>query len=232
MRKGTTMVSSTAVREIDPGEFDEVVAGPGPVVVEFYATWCGACRRMAPVLDTVAADLAGRAVVVKVDVGRAPGLVARYDVRSTPTLLVFRDGAPAGAPLVGAHPEAAVRDAVASALAPAPTVATLLAWVPEDACTLPTAERPLRVGEFADLFARSLRGLDRPAPTRLVLRLDEAAEARARDLAARESSCCSFFAFTFAPAAGGVVRLQVDVPAARATVLDGLARQASAAVHG
>ncbi|SDU76546.1 thioredoxin [Jiangella alkaliphila] len=218
------------VREISPSDFDDVTASRGPVVVEFYATWCGACRRMTPVLDAVAAELAGQVEFVKVNVDEATELVSRYDVRSTPTLLVFKDGSPIGAPLVGAYPEVTVREAITASLVPtAPSTAALLAWVPDDACTLPTAERPFRLDEFADLFATSLHGLERPTATRLVFSLDEAAEGRARDLAARESSCCSFFTFTFRAPVDGTVQLQVDVPAERGSVLDGLAHQATTA---
>jgi hypothetical protein len=98
--------------------------------------------------------------------------------------------------------------------------------VPE-ACTLPTAERPLRLAEFDDLFATALRGQQRLSPTRLRWRLDPAAEQAARDLAGRESECCSFFSFTFAPA-DGAVQLDVAVPEAHADVLDALANRAAA----
>src|SRR5690348_16526591 len=64
-----------------------------------------------------------------------------------------------------------------------------------DACTLPTAERPLRLAEFQTLFATALRGQERLSPTHLRWRIDPAAESTARDLTARESECCSFFAF-------------------------------------
>jgi hypothetical protein len=102
-------------------------------------------------------------------------------------------------------------------------------WVPVDACTLPTAQRPLRVAEFGDLFATAVRGVERPAPQWLRLRLAPAAEASARELTARESACCAFFDFRFSPAADELL-LDVRVPAARTDVLDGLARQAAA--HG
>jgi hypothetical protein len=90
-------------------------------------------------------------------------------------------------------------------------------------CTLPTAELPLRIAEFDDLFASGLRGLERQAPTELRLTLDAAVEARARELTARETDCCSFFGFTFAPGADGEVHLQVTVPATHSDVLDALA---------
>jgi hypothetical protein len=100
------------------------------------------------------------------------------------------------------------------------------AWVPE-ACTLPTVERPLRLAEFDDLFAAALRAQQRLSPTSLRWRLDPAAEATARDLTMRESSCCSFFSFTFAPNGDGV-HLDVQVPAAHVDVLDALAERATA----
>lgn len=91
-------------------------------------------------------------------------------------------------------------------------------------CTLPTADRPMRLAEFADLFATSAHTVDRVSPTRLRLRLDDdpAVAAAARDLAERETSCCAFFTFTFGD--GG--ELTVDVPAVHAAVLDGLERLA------
>jgi hypothetical protein len=100
-----------------------------------------------------------------------------------------------------------------------------LAWVPE-ACTLPTVERPVRLAEFDNLFATALRGQQRLSPTALRWRLDPAAEVTARDLTARESSCCSFFTFSFAPA-GDFLDLDVRVPPAHVEVLDALADRAT-----
>lgn len=99
-------------------------------------------------------------------------------------------------------------------------------WAP-DACTLPTVEQPLRIAEFDELFAGSLRGLDRVEPTRLRLRLDAAAEAAARDLTAREASCCSFFTFDLTAGVDGELTLDVSVPTSYVEVLDALARRAS-----
>jgi hypothetical protein len=99
-------------------------------------------------------------------------------------------------------------------------------WTP-DACTLPTAERPLRVAEFDTLFA-AVRSLERPDPTRLRLILADA-PGRAelvRDLAARESACCSFF--TFRLTAGDPLRLDISVPPAHVAVLAALATRAAA----
>lgn len=103
-----------------------------------------------------------------------------------------------------------------------------VAWVPS-ACTLPSADQPLRVAEFDELFATSARTIERPSADRLVLVLDPASEATARDLVARETGCCSFFDFVFTSIADGDVRLSVSVPAGRADILDALARRAAEA---
>ncbi|MGW3791518.1 hypothetical protein ACWD8I_10175 [Micromonospora arida] len=100
------------------------------------------------------------------------------------------------------------------------------AWVPES-CTLPSGQRPLRLAEFDDLFATALLAQQRLSPTELLWRLAPTAEATARDLIGRESSCCSFFSFTLA-ADTGTLRLDVRVPAAHVDVLDALALRAAA----
>ncbi|MHA6622715.1 hypothetical protein [Pseudonocardia sp. DLS-67] len=134
---------------------------------------------------------------------------------------------------MGAPPADAVRELHTPVVQDRPTgdpVRVPAAWAPADACTLPTAERPLREAEFAALFATSLRGMARPAPTWLRLSLDAGpgVEARTGDLTVRESSCCSFFDFRLT-AADGTLTLDVRVPEARIAVLDGIARQADAA---
>ena len=104
-------------------------------------------------------------------------------------------------------------------------------WVPVEACTLPTAEQPLRVAEFDALFAAGLLAVDRRGPTwlRLRLRADAGVADRAADLTARESACCSFFAFEIATV-GPEVLVDVRVPDSRCEVLDGLERRAQAAL--
>ncbi|MEV0348297.1 hypothetical protein AB0H88_21195 [Nonomuraea sp. NPDC050680] len=103
-------------------------------------------------------------------------------------------------------------------------------WVPS-ACTLPTAEQPLRVAEFDALFAEVVLAIQRPDPTRLRLELIITAEnaARAAELAARENGCCSFFTFTLT-IADGAMGLEVRVPEQRVDVLNALQRQADAAI--
>jgi hypothetical protein len=92
-------------------------------------------------------------------------------------------------------------------------------WVP-DACTLPTAERPLRLAEFDDLFA-SARELVRPSATKLDLVITRDAENTARDLAERESACCSFFSFEFDERDREIV-MTIAVPPHYVDVLDAL----------
>src|SRR5215211_8558763 len=102
-------------------------------------------------------------------------------------------------------------------------------WVP-DACTLPTSELPLRLAEFDD-FLGSVQRLTRLRPTRLDLVVSRDMEAAGRDLAARESECCSFFDFDFEPAGADVV-IHVSVPIGHVDVLDALEARATAARGG
>jgi hypothetical protein len=101
-----------------------------------------------------------------------------------------------------------------------------------DACTLPTAEQPLRLAEFDDLFAGSVRDVERLTPTRTRVHLAGAdgLAATVRDLTARETECCSFFRFTVTPrpvGAGEAVTLDVEVPPQYAEVLEALSRMAA-----
>ncbi|HEX6686202.1 MAG TPA: hypothetical protein VF062_25740 [Candidatus Limnocylindrales bacterium] len=100
-----------------------------------------------------------------------------------------------------------------------------LAWEP-DACILPTAERPLRLAEFDDLFT-GLTSLDRLSPVHVRMRLAGAAglEGTVRDLTARETECCSFFTFTLT-SDGDRLTLDVQVPPAQTAVLRALAERA------
>lgn len=71
----------------------KVMDADKPVLVDFFATWCGPCKRLAPVLDEVAQEVAGKAYVYKVDIDQSPDLAASFRVNSVPTLVLFEDGA-------------------------------------------------------------------------------------------------------------------------------------------
>ena len=77
---------------LDEKAFEQAIAGDKPVLVDFWATWCGPCRMIEPVIEEIAQDYEGRALVGKVDVDQEPGLAQRFGVMSIPTLIVFKGG--------------------------------------------------------------------------------------------------------------------------------------------
>ncbi|MCS7005057.1 MAG: thioredoxin [Cytophagales bacterium] len=79
--------------QITDANFNEVVLkSDKPVLVDFWAEWCGPCRLIAPIIDELASDYAGRVVIGKLDVDANPITASRFGIRSIPTLLVFRNG--------------------------------------------------------------------------------------------------------------------------------------------
>ena len=106
-----------------------------------------------------------------------------------------------------------------------------LGWTDVEACTLPTAERPLRLADFDDMFTTTLHSIEQPDDThaRLLLAGDESLSDRTQRLADAESSCCSFFTFGVSTVKDGLVALDIEVPSAYAGVLAGLVARAEAA---
>lgn len=84
---------SDKILYVSDSEFDDVVLrAEGPVLVDFWAEWCGPCKMIAPILDEIADDYAGRLTVAKVNIDNSPGTPQRYGVRGIPTLMIFKDG--------------------------------------------------------------------------------------------------------------------------------------------
>ena len=80
------------VEQIDLQKFDELLKGDKPVVCDFFATWCGPCKMLAPVMDVMSEKFADKAVFVKVDIDKNMELSARYGIMSIPLVGVFKGG--------------------------------------------------------------------------------------------------------------------------------------------
>jgi thioredoxin 2 len=109
------------VIDADRETFDQELQASVPVLVDFWAPWCGPCRMVSPVVERLAADHAGRLKVVKLNTDEAPDLSARYQVQGIPLLVVLRDGQEVDR-LVGAPPPEQLRQWIEAHLPEARTV--------------------------------------------------------------------------------------------------------------
>ena len=97
---------ATEVKILTDATFDTEISGsPTPMIVDFWAPWCGPCRMVSPVIEQIAEDHDGKVAVGKVNVDENPGIASRFGIMSIPTIILFKDGV-AAKKVIGARPKA------------------------------------------------------------------------------------------------------------------------------
>lgn len=110
-------MAGAGVREVNDSTFEqEVLQSDQPVLVDFWAAWCGPCKALAPIVDEVANDFSGKLKVMKMDVDRNSATPMRYGIRGIPALLIFKDGKLADQ-IVGYVPKAKIAESVSRLVA-------------------------------------------------------------------------------------------------------------------
>jgi len=74
------------------GTFQQIINGDKPVLIDFYATWCGPCKAMSPIVEALGKELQGQARVLKIDVDKNQALAAQYQIQAVPTFMIFKKG--------------------------------------------------------------------------------------------------------------------------------------------
>lgn len=110
------MASSLIINTTDATFEQEVLQSAQPVLVDFWAAWCGPCKAIAPVLDELAGQYEGKATIAKMDVDENQAIPAQFGIRSIPTLIMFKGGKPV-ATLAGARPKAQLAEFIEQHLA-------------------------------------------------------------------------------------------------------------------
>ncbi|NLB64186.1 MAG: thioredoxin [Fibrobacter sp.] len=99
------------VIHLDESSFDKVISSEKPVLVDFWAEWCGPCRMIGPILDELSVDYESKAIIAKVDVEENDGLAARFGITSIPNLKIFKKGVEVDN-IVGAVPKTTLKAAI------------------------------------------------------------------------------------------------------------------------
>jgi len=114
--EGGKPVAGQALKAEDNNWDAEVMRAPGLVMVDFWAVWCGPCQMVAPIVEELATEYAGKVKVMKLNTDENPEIAGRYQVMSIPTILFFKNGQPVEK-LVGARPKRQFKEVIDSLLA-------------------------------------------------------------------------------------------------------------------
>jgi thioredoxin 1 len=108
-------MAMSTVKVTDANFKSEVVGSSGPVVVDFWAEWCGPCKMIGPLLEEIATELKGQVTIAKLNVDENPGVAGTYGIRSIPTLMLFKDGKLASSK-IGAAPKGELKRWITEAI--------------------------------------------------------------------------------------------------------------------